>query len=71
MPLLLSTFDRIDAVSAAMELRGFGRGRGRTWLVRSPLRGRDAAVIAVSVIVVAVPIVLLGINGGRFWNPFV
>lgn len=71
MPLLLGTFDRIDAVSAAMELRGFGRGRKRTWLVRSPLRGRDAVVIAAAVVVVVVPLVLLGVNGGRFWNPFV
>lgn len=71
MPLLLGTFDRIESVSAAMELRGFGRGKGRTWLVRTPLRGPDLVLIAVSVAAVAVPIVLLVINGGRFWNPFV
>lgn len=71
MPLLLGTFDRIESVSAAMELRGFGRGRGRTWLVRTPLRGPDLVLIALSVVLVAVPIVLLVLNGGRFWNPFV
>lgn len=71
MPLLLGTFDRIESVSAAMELRGFGRGRGRTWLVRTPLRGPDLVLIALSVALVAVPIVLLVLNGGRFWNPFV
>lgn len=71
MPLLLGTFDRIESVSAAMELRGFGRGKGRTWLVRTPLRARDLALIALAVVLVAVPIVLLVANGGRFWNPFV
>lgn len=71
LPLLLGTFDRIERVSAAMELRGFGRERGRTWLVRTPLRGRDAVVIAVAAVLVVVPIVLLVLNGGRFWNPFV
>lgn len=71
MPLLLGTFDRIESVSAAMELRGFGRGRGRTWLVRTPLRGPDLVLITLSVALVAVPIVLLVLNGGRFWNPFV
>lgn len=71
MPLLLGTFDRIESVSAAMELRGFGRGTRRTWLVRTPLRGPDLVLIAVSVVLVAVPIVLLVLNGGRFWNPFV
>lgn len=71
MPLLLGTFDRIESVSAAMELRGFGRGTGRTWLVRTPLRGPDLVLIAISVVLVSVPIVLLSLNGGRFWNPFV
>src|SRR5699024_6592986 len=71
MPLLLGTFDRIEAVSAAMELRGFGRGRGRTWLVRTPLRARDLAVIVLAAVIAAVPIWLLAVNGGRYWNPFV
>ena len=71
MPLLLGTFDRIEQVSAAMELRGFGRERGRTWLVRTPLRGRDAVVIAVAAVLVVAPIVLVVVDGGRFWNPFV
>lgn len=71
MPLLLGTFDRIESVSAAMELRGFGRSKGRTWLVRTPLRARDLALIAVAVVLVVVPLVLLVVNGGRFWNPFV
>ena len=71
MPLLLGTFDRIEQVSAAMELRGFGRERGRTWLVRTPLRGRDAVVIVVAAVLVVAPIVLVVVDGGRFWNPFV
>lgn len=70
MPLLLGTFDRIEEVSAAMELRGFGRERGRTWFVRTPLRPADLLVIALAVLLVVVPIVLLGVNGGRHWNPF-
>ncbi|ATG55603.1 hypothetical protein CFK41_13090 [Brachybacterium ginsengisoli] len=71
MPLLLGTFDRIEQVSAAMELRGFGRKRGRTWLVRTPLRGRDAMVITVAAVLFVAPIVLVVVDGGRFWNPFV
>ena len=71
MPLLLGTFDRIESVSAAMELRGFGRGKGRTWLVRARLRTPDVLVIVVAVLVVATPVVLLLGTDGRFWNPFV
>lgn len=70
MPLLLGTFDRIEQVSAAMELRGFGRGRRRTWAVSTPLRAADWLVIAAAVLLALVPVALLWINGGRFWNPF-
>lgn len=70
MPLLLGTFDRIEQVSSAMELRGFGRGKRRSWAVSTPLRGRDWLVIVLSVLIVAVPAVLVWVNGGRFWNPF-
>lgn len=71
MPLLLGTFDRIESVSAAMELRGFGHGRGRTWLVSTPLRGRDLALMVLAAALVVAPLLLLVVNGGRFWNPFV
>lgn len=70
MPLLLGTFDRIESVSAAMELRGFGRGRRRTWLVSTPVRGRDVLVMLIAVMLLAVPVALLVVNGGRYWNPF-
>lgn len=70
-PLILGSLERIEAVSSAMELRGFGRGRGRTWYGSQPLKGVDWAVIVLAAVVVAVPILLLLVNGGRFWNPFV
>lgn len=70
IPLLLGTFDRIESVAAAMELRGFGRGRRRTWYGRQPMRGADWAVVVLAIVIVAVPIWLLGVDGGRFWNVF-
>ncbi|APX34234.1 hypothetical protein BH708_17695 [Brachybacterium sp. P6-10-X1] len=70
-PLLLGTFDRIESVSAAMELRGFGRGKGRTWFVHSRLQVPDMLVIGMAVLLVAVPVLLLVVDDGRFWNPFV
>jgi energy-coupling factor transport system permease protein len=39
--------------------------------VRTPLRLPDLVLIGLAVLLVAVPIVLLGVNDGRFWNPFV
>lgn len=70
IPLLLGTFDRIESVSSAMELRGFGRGRGRTWYDLRPMRAVDWLAVAAGVVAILVPIALLLVNGGRFWNPF-
>ncbi len=70
LPLLLGSLERIETVSTAMELRGFGRGRGRTWYDLRPLRGRDAAVMLLGVALVIVPAVLLVVDGGRYWNVF-
>ena len=54
MPLLLGAFDRIESVAAAMELRGFGRGRGRTWFDQRPLRTRDVVVMVAAVLLLGV-----------------
>lgn len=70
IPLLLGAFDRIEEVASAMELRGFGRGKRRTWYGKKPLTWRDGLLMALSFAVLAVPIVLAIVNGGRFWNPF-
>lgn len=71
LPLLLGSLDRIETVSAAMELRGFGRGRSRTWFRARAMGVRDAALCVLAVVLVIVPIVLLVLDGGRYWNVFV
>ncbi|WP_042167425.1 energy-coupling factor transporter transmembrane component T family protein [Paenibacillus gorillae] len=71
LPLTLSSVERIEVVSAAMELRGFGRHKRRTWYNAKPFTARDYAALAVIVIVVAVSIALAVSNGSRFYNPFV
>lgn len=70
MPLLLGAFDRIESVAAAMELRGFGRGRGRTWYDQRPLRMRDVLVMIGSLLVLTASITLVVLGNGRWWNPF-
>ncbi len=70
MPLLLGAFDRIESVAAAMELRGFGRGKGRTWYDQRPLRTRDVLVMLLAVLLLATSATLVVVNGGRWWNPF-
>lgn len=70
MPLLLGSLDRIETVASAMELRGFGRGRRRTWYDLRPVRGRDVAVMLLAVVLVAAPFALIVLDGGRYWNVF-
>ncbi len=36
LPLILTSLNRIDTISNAMELRGFGKNRKRTWYTRRP-----------------------------------
>ncbi|MCT2262397.1 energy-coupling factor transporter transmembrane protein EcfT [Brachybacterium muris] len=70
MPLLLGAFDRIESVAAAMELRGFGRGKGRTWFDQRPLRTRDVVVMVGAALLLAASVALVVLGGGRWWNPF-
>ncbi|MCT2177093.1 energy-coupling factor transporter transmembrane protein EcfT [Brachybacterium muris] len=70
MPLLLGAFDRIESVAAAMELRGFGRGKGRTWFDQRPLRTRDVVVMVGAALLLATSVALVVLGAGRWWNPF-
>ena len=40
-PLIFSSMDRIDVVSNAMELRGFGKNKKRTWYMGKKLQRND------------------------------
>ena len=70
IPLILSSMDRIDTISNAMELRGFGKNRKRTWYMARPFRKADFAAILLCAVLLAASIALNIINGSRFWNPF-
>ena len=69
-PLVFSSMDRIEQISNAMELRGFGRMKTRTWYSARKFTGWDAVVISLSALFVALSVLTLVINRGRFYNPF-
>ena len=72
VPLIFSTLDRIELISNAMDLRGFGKHKKRTWYVARPIRYADWCAMAVCALVLAGSLGLsFFINGSRFWNPFV
>ena len=70
-PLLFSTMERIDVVSNAMELRGFGKKKKRSWYSRKKLVFADYAVIAFIVLFFVVTMVITYADGSRYFNPFV
>lgn len=69
-PLVLSSIQRIETISNAMELRGFGKHKKRTWIVARPMKIQDYAGIAAGVLVLAVSVTMIFVNGGRYFNPF-
>lgn len=72
VPLIFSTLDRIELISNAMDLRGFGKNRKRTWYVAKPLKKNDYIAIAVGgAIFVGSVLLSVLVNGSRFWNPFI
>jgi energy-coupling factor transport system permease protein len=70
-PLIFSSMDRIDVVSNAMELRGFGKHRKRTWYSGRPLRRNDYLTLIFVVVFSAVALFVTFHDGSRFYNPFV
>ena len=72
VPLIFTTLDRIELISNAMDLRGFGKHKKRTWYAGKPLGRNDYLAMLFSAAVLAGSIcVSLFVNGSRFYNPFV
>ena len=69
-PLIFSSMDRIDVVSNAMELRGFGKKKKRTCYMGKPLERNDYLTLAFVVCFVAAALVITFHDGNRFFNPF-
>ncbi|MBE5835412.1 MAG: energy-coupling factor transporter transmembrane protein EcfT [Butyrivibrio sp.] len=70
-PLLFSSMERIDVVSNAMELRGFGKNKKRSWYSKKPLKTGDYVALALIVLFFIVSMVITFRNGDRFYNPFI
>jgi energy-coupling factor transport system permease protein len=70
LPLIFSSLDRIDVISRAMELRGFGKNTRRTWYSAKPFSRRDKLVIVLSVLFFAAGTWLTFRGESRFFNPF-
>jgi energy-coupling factor transport system permease protein len=72
IPLIFSSLERIDLISNAMDLRGFGKSRTRTWYTTKKMTKQDYIALGISsLIFLATIAVSVFINHGRFYNPFI
>lgn len=71
IPLILSSLDRIETISNAMELRGFGKEKQRTWYSGRKFSWMDILSMVVCVLLVILSLALTFFNGGRYFNPFI
>ena len=71
IPLILTSMDRVEIVSNAMELRGFGKNKKRTWYMGRPFSAKDYAAMIFCILLVVISAFLNYVNKSRFYNPFV
>ena len=71
LPLVLSSLNRIETVSNAMELRGFGRNKKRTWYNLRKMQRTDWIVVALILAILVIDMVVTFWDGSRYYNPFV
>ena len=70
LPLIFSSLDRIDVISHAMELRGFGKNKKRTWYSTRPFGRADKLVLVTGVLLFIASMWFTFYRGNRFYNPF-
>ena len=70
LPLILSSLNRIETISNAMELRGFGKKKKRTWYVQRKMERNDYITLFLSVAVLVFSLVVTFWDGNRYFNPF-
>ncbi len=71
LPLVLSSLNRIETVSNAMELRGFGKNKKRTWYVQRKMKKEDWLTLFLAVLILVLDFVITFWDGSRYYNPFV
>lgn len=70
-PLIFSTLDRIELITNAMDLRGFGKREKRTWYNTQKFGKEDFLAIGVSIFLFIITVCIsVFINHSRYYNPF-
>lgn len=69
IPLVQSSLQRIEVVSNAMDLRGFGRHTKRTWYSATSWHRADYIIMIVSIAAIMGAIAIRWSGFGGFWYP--
>ena len=70
IPLILSSLERIETISNAMELRGFGKSQKRTWYSARKFSRMDILCMSVCILLMIFSLLLTWLSGSRYFNPF-
>ena len=71
IPLILSSMERIETISNAMELRGFGKSGKRTWYSGRKFSRMDIISIVICTALMLLSFLITFFNGSRYYNPFI
>ena len=69
-PLIFTSLDRIETITNAMALRGFGKKKRRTWYSARPFAGRDYIALGVMGLIFVLSLLITFHDKTRFYNPF-
>ncbi|PGP54148.1 energy-coupling factor transporter transmembrane component T family protein [Bacillus thuringiensis] len=69
-PLIIHSLERIDTVSNAMDLRGFGKKDKRTWFYTSKAKREDFIILFAGVFIFIAAVYLKLNVFQNFWYPF-
>ena len=71
-PLIFTTMDRIELITNAMELRGFGKGKKRSWYSFKPLQTKDWISMCICLLIFLFMLYIrIFVNKSMFYNPFI
>ncbi len=71
IPLILSSMERIETISNAMELRGFGKGKKRSWYSGRKFSKMDIFCMLSCTALMILSLLITYLNGSRYFNPFI
>ena len=69
-PLVLSSIDKVDVITNAMVLRGFGKTKKRTWYMKQKMKKSDYFVIVFVSMLIIASLVSRFAFGTMFYYPF-